>query len=72
MDFGVIEVAFDWREDFVGKVCSAIVGRFAGGAGCFGHGGRLVAEIRVGRVESEDNTISCVTTVQAGMTKISL
>jgi hypothetical protein len=56
----------------VGKVCSAIVGRFAGGAGCFGHGGRLVAEIRVGRVESEDNTISCVTTVQAGMTKISL
>ena len=35
-------------------------------------GGRLVAKIRVGRVESEENTISCDTTVQAGMTKISL
>ena len=46
-----MEVAFDWREDFVGEMCSPIVGRFACGAGCVGHGGRLVAEIRVGRVE---------------------
>ena len=35
LDGGVVEIAFGRREGFMGEMCSAVVGRFAGGAGGF-------------------------------------